>query len=247
MTANVNTVAILGGMGPFAGADLLSKFLSACIDEIIARGGNVNDQAFPAHYLSQWPHPDRTKALLAGKPEQDLVLSSLSQSVSALQTLDVRAIAIACNTAHAWHQELAGRHAGVELLHIAEVTARAACRLDGRPVGLLATEGTYRSRLYSPFFECQGLVCIEPDDAESTLLMQGIYRGVKAGNMALGRRCLSEVVVRMRDRTGVDKFAMACTEIPLALSGFPFERGVVLIDPAVELGAALAKRAYASR
>ena len=232
-------------MGPLAGADLLSKFLSACIAEIGAQGRDVSDQAFPPHYLAQWPHPDRTAALMAGTPERNLVLASLSQSIGALQTLGVRTIAIACNTAHAWHRELSARHAGVELLHIAEVTAQAASRVDHRPVGLLATEGTYRSGVYGPFFERQGLACVEPDGAERALLMEGIYRGVKAGDMGRGKRCLAEVVVRMRSRTGTRKFVLACTEIPLALAGVPLPDDVMLVDPGVELGIALARRAYA--
>jgi aspartate racemase len=232
-------------MGPHAGVDLLNKFLAGCSREILMRGGTVNDQAYPVHYLAQWPHPDRTHALMTGKAQERDVLRSLSASIAALENLDVKTIAIACNTAHAWHQELAAMHDGIELLHIAEVTAKAAAKLALREVGLLATEGTCKAKIYQQYLDVHDIFCHEPDERELDWLMTGIYRGVKAGKLEFAEHCFEKAWTSMQERTGASAFVMGCTEIPIVLAHGGVVDHAALIDPAVELGFELARRAYA--
>lgn len=240
----VTAVAILGGMGPLAGADLLEKFLAGCVKEISIRGGIVNDQAYPVHYLAQWPHPDRTRALLTGDAEQLNVLHSLSDSIAALERLNVKTIAIACNTAHAWHQKLAAIHPGIDLLNIAEVTARAAAKRSIGEVGLLATKGTCKAKIYQQYFDVASILCHEPDACELDWLMAGIYQGVKAGKLEFAEQCFKKALSSMQERTGANAFVMGCTEIPIVLAKSNVAELTTLIDPTVELGLELARRAY---
>lgn len=107
------------------------------------------------------------------------------------------------------------------------------------------------------------MACVVPDAEGRKRLMQGIYDGVKAGNLQLAHQCFSKVAQRLAAAHGVDTLVMACTEIPLGLgvkeslcaSGSLVPGGVELIgsglsglrlvDPAVYLARALANRAYA--
>jgi aspartate racemase len=166
------------------------------------------------------------------------------QALGRLAALGSRAVAIACNTAHAWHATLQERFPQVEVLHVArEVSAHLAAR-GARGIALMATEGTYRIGLYEQAMAGAGLACHLPQADERRLLMRGIYDGVKAGDMALAQACFSQVALRLADRHGPVAIVMGCTEIPLGLRGAAAVEGLSLVDPARVLACALATRAY---
>jgi aspartate racemase len=99
----MNTVGILGGMGPAAGADFVRLFVQACGEHLSARGEAITDQAFPAHWLVQVPAPGRTEALLEYGPSP---LPAMATALRQLAGVGAQAVAIACNTAHLWHRQL---------------------------------------------------------------------------------------------------------------------------------------------
>lgn len=156
-------VGILGGMGPAAGADFLRLFVGACEARLRASGSPVSDQAFPEHWLAQLPVPDRTLALLEDGPSP---FEGMVSGIEGLQSHGVATIAIACNTAHAWHAKLQRSHPDVELLHIVEETAKylAAQRIDA--VCLLATQGTYSLGFYQAALAERGIGCHLPTEPE---------------------------------------------------------------------------------
>ena len=191
--ATSRVVGILGGMGPAAGADFVRLFVEACGEHLRRQGLPVSDQAYPEHWLAQVPVPDRSTALDQPHNGGHQPLEAMLQAMGRLAALGATTVAVACNTAHAWHSQLQARFPQLEVLHVAQEVARSlAARGVGR-VGLLATEGTYRSGLYDQALEAAGLQCCIPDAPGQERLMQGIYQGVKAGDMALARQCFSEV------------------------------------------------------
>lgn len=235
-------VGILAGMGPAAGVDFARLFVAACEDWLRSHGHAVCDQAYPAHWMAQLPIPDRTRALTDGAAPQPL--EAMAQGLAQLAGLGARAVAMPCNTAHAWHAALQERVPQVALLHMPRETA-AALRAQGQErVALLATEGSYRIGLYEQAFAAQGIACVLPHAKARQWLMQGIYDGVKAGDMALAQQRFVAVGQALRAQHGDIALAMACTEIPLALPQAPEAQGWTLIDPTAILARALARRAY---
>lgn len=113
-------VGILGGMGPAAGADFVRLFVEACSRQLQALGRGVQDQAFPEHWLAQVPVPDRTGALLNRDSGAHQPLEPMLQALGRLAALGARSVAMACNTAHAWHGRLQERFPQLELLHVAQ-------------------------------------------------------------------------------------------------------------------------------
>ncbi|QNP47390.1 aspartate/glutamate racemase family protein [Diaphorobacter aerolatus] len=237
------TVGILAGMGPAAGVDFVRLFVAACESWLREHGHPVLDQSYPEHWMAQLPVPDRTLALSDASAEQPL--DAMARGLRQLASLGATAIAIPCNTAHAWHAALQERVPEVELLHIASETATDVERRGLARVALLATEGTYGAGLYGHAFDALGIQCLLPDQAARKRLMQGIYDGVKAGDLALAQQCFTEVGEQLRAQHGDIALVMACTEIPLALPQAPAARGWTLIDPTAILANALARRAYA--
>ncbi|MDM0004032.1 amino acid racemase [Variovorax sp. J22G73] len=242
--AVTHTVGILGGMGPAAGADFVRLFVQACAQQMRARGEPVRDQSFPEHWLAQVPVPDRTDALASTEQGAHQPLEPMLQALGRLAALGSRAVAIACNTAHAWHGSLQARFPQVELLHMARETARQLAEQGARDVALMATEGTYRVRLYEQALAEAGLGCHIPSVDERRIITRGIFEGVKAGNMPLAAQCFSDVALRLAERHGPVTIIMGCTEVPLGLQGLPAVAGLDLVDPAQVLAAALARRAY---
>jgi aspartate racemase len=241
--STMSPVGIIGGMGPLAGAQYLSLFLDECALLIEQGGSKVSDQRFPPHYVFQQPIPDRTSALLGSADEYTQILSSLSGQVDGLRQLGAKAVAIACNTAHAWYAELQKVHNDIELLHMGDVAARRLSAFGETEVCVLATVGTIKSRIYAQSFSKFGISCYEPNAQELETLMAGIYDGVKSGNYDHGRDCFSNVVAQMRGRTGVSSFLMACTEIPLALTAANVPLACRLYDPTRLSARELAMRA----
>ena len=238
------TVGILGGMGPAAGADFARLFVTACADHMRGRGIAVSDQAFPEHWLAQVPVPDRSTALGTPGFGGHQPLEPMLQAMGKLAALGATTIAVACNTAHAWHGELQQRFPQLEVLHVAREVARTMATRGVRQVGLLATTGTYQAGLYDQAFTQQGVLCHSPLPEEREQLMHGIYSGVKVGDMALAHAAFTGVAEALAKRHGLQTLVLGCTEIPLALTSVPGIPGLELIDPAELLAQALAQRAY---
>ncbi len=240
------TVGILGGMGPAAGADFVRLFVRACTDRMQALQIPVTDQGFPEHWLAQVPVPDRSSALGSPGAGGHQPLEPMLQAMGRLAALGATTVAVACNTAHAWHGALQERFPQLEVLHVAREVAVTLSHRGVAEVGLLATEGTYRAGLYDQALRQTGLRCHVPEAHEQTKLMDGIYLGVKKGDMAFAQDCFAEVAQALARRHGLSTLILGCTEIPLALTAVPGMPSLALVDPAMLLAQALAQRAFAA-
>ena len=231
-------------MGPAAGADFARLFVSACTEHMRASGQVVCDQSFPEHWLAQVPVPDRSAALDSPVLGAHQPLELMLQALSKLAALGASAVAIACNTAHAWHSALQERFPQLELLHVAREVAANLSSRGVREVGLLATAGTYRTGLYDEALLAAGVECHLPPPHERDILMRGIYEGVKTGNVMLARASFTQVAESLACRHGLSTLVLGCTEIPLALDCVPGMDTLFLVDPSMLLAKALAHRAF---
>lgn len=238
------TVGILGGMGPAAGADFVQLFVRACTVRMGELGIPVRDQSYPEHWLAQVPIPDRSAALADARPGGHQVAEPLLQATGRLAALGARVLAIACNTAHAWHALVQQRFPDLLVLNGVQEVVTALAARPVRRVGLLATRGTYDSGLYQFALERAGIACYTPTLAERELVTRGIYDGVKAGNDPLAREHFVAVARNLQQRHGVQVLIMGCTEIPLVLRGASPWPDAELVDPALVLAQALARHAY---
>jgi aspartate racemase len=245
----MHVVGILGGMGPAAGADFVRLFVQACTQHMqrdVQRNGQaVRDQDFPEHWLAQVPVPDRTQALQDAQSGAHQPLEPMLQALGRLAALGARSVAIACNTAHAWHAPLQARFPQIELLNMAHELAQRLAEQGVHQAALMATLGTYQTGLYERALGQAGIQCHTPTTPERERIMQGIYQGVKAGNLSLAQQCFSEVARSLVQRHGAVHLVLGCTEIPLALQAVDGVSSDQLLDPAQVLAQALALRAYA--
>lgn len=247
-------IGIVGGLGPFAHVDFERKLLDAASELVGAR----RDQDFPQWVLSSIPQtPDRTEAFFGQADDPTPVLL---RSLERLRRSGADFAVVACNTAHLFLARLRDE-SPLPIISLIEVTAGEAARIaPGGSVGLLATSGTLRSRLYHDPLEARGLRVVSPFDLDGgeTLqrrnVMEPIYGpwvdgrhrggGIKTdGGSARARTLLEEAAGRLVADGGADVLVAGCTEIPLALEGAEVA-GRPLLDPAALLAAAAVRYAY---
>jgi aspartate racemase len=197
-----DTIGVLGGMGPLATADLLTKVVHAT-----PAGG---DQDHLPLIVANLPHiPDRQLAVRGKGPSP---LPALIAVRDLLLSAGARCLVMPCNSAHVWYPELTDG-CPVPFLHIVDA-ARDAIG-DVSTVGVVAAPATLKSRLYPTRLEAAGLACTEPTSIEEAKL-EAVIAKVKAGYLTHAAPGLEAAVLAQLNR-GADTVILACTELPLLL------------------------------
>jgi aspartate racemase len=236
-------IGLVGGMGPYAGLDLLKKVY----DNVDAR----SDQDYPdvAMISASRLIPDRSHYIK--HPETENPAVGIMYCVERLARMGATHVGVSCNTAHApiiMNQVRAYvglEELPVELLSIVEEAYRYAIeRVEGERIALFATEGTYLSRIYHTVFEKDGrFEIVEPGDEDKRRIWDSIYDkefGIKAKSNPVDQRAVDNfriVSERMMDEERISTFIMGCTEIPLGMCRLRLP--ATLIDPATVLARSL--------
>lgn len=233
-------IGVVGGVGPFAGIDLLAKIAAQTVAQ--------RDQEHLAVYSISQPRPigDRTGFLL-GKSDVNPGYA-IAEQLHALSQMGASVAGIPCNTAHAPSIfAVIQRHApaGLRLLHmIDEVVRHVQSDYAGiKKIGVLSTTGTYHSRVYPEHLEGAGFRPLVPDEeVQDKLINQAIYDpdyGLKALGTATerSREDLGRGVTHLRAK-GAEAVILGCTEIPLAITEKRVD-GTVILDPTLILARAL--------
>src|SRR5690554_5858189 len=169
-------IGVIGGMGPYAGLDLVRKIF----DETRAS----RDQEHVPVALLSFPDsiPDRSEHLRRGGQSP---VPALVESAKQLQNLGATVIGIPCNTAHAAaiFDELTDRLSAVDtpprILHIVQETVDfVAAEMSGiTNVGVLSTLATFRLRLYADAIDGAGLNAVLPDESvQDELIDRNIFQ-----------------------------------------------------------------------
>jgi len=198
------TIGIVGGMGPEATADLFVK--------IIKSTPAGKDQDHLRVVIDSNPEiPDRTAYILGKGSDPRPYLVAAAKNV---EKMGASFLAIPCNTAHYFHQDVQDA-VRVPVLHIMREVARSLAGKITR-VGILASTGTLVTRLYEDFLLNEGIETVAPQGPDQDEVMDAIY-SVKAGNLVRGR----ELALRQGARlvaSGAQVVIAGCTEIPLVLN-----------------------------
>ncbi len=209
------TLGILGGMGPLATVDLMTK--------IIALTPAQKDQDHIHMIVDNYPQiPDRTEAIL-GKGTSPL--SFMIDSAKRLEAAGADFIAIACNTAHYYVDDIQDS-VNIPIMSMPKETVKFIDTAGFKTIALLATDGTISTNLYQESLRKRGFTVVVPDKLTQVSIMEGIY-AVKSGDLNKGKKLFlhaSKTVIEQ----GAEAIIAACTEIPLVLSVLD---GTSLIDP----------------
>ncbi|WP_353951309.1 amino acid racemase [Knoellia sp. S7-12] len=198
-------VGILGGVGPMATVYFMQRVLE------MTDAGRDQDHVD----MLVWNHasiPDRTAYLVGDSDESPGPV--MAEDARQLERAGAKFIALPCNTAQAFLDEVQAA-VGIPVIDIvAETVAAAQAAVPGlTTLGILATDGTLRSEIYHRAAGAAGLTPVTPDDVAQKDVMSMIYDGVKAG-MPVERERFDAAVAHLRDK-GAGAIVLGCTELSI--------------------------------
>jgi aspartate racemase len=215
---NVNemVVGVLGGMGSYSTLHFFERLLDAFeVEKEWERPRVIID--------NNCVLPSRVRAILYDERREELT-RGMADSLDRLLGYEPDVIAIPCNTAHVFLEEVRRHRGGREdrVLHMLDATASACVARGHRDVFLLATEGTIATRVYEDSCDPQGVRVHNPTDAQ-LVQVRAFIEQVKRKD-ALDHEGFASFLAGL----GHDAVVLGCTELSLFYNeSLP----VTLIDP----------------
>lgn len=209
------TIGVIGGMGPAATADFLSR--------LVAGVNAASDTDHPRVLVDSNPHvPDRNAAALHGADSPGPALAAMG---TALVAQGAQVLAMPCNAAHGW------AHAITAAPFVSMIDAAVAEAMAHQPrcIGVLGVGATLALDLY-------GRASPVPVLAGDLAVVQPAVNAIKAGDRSHDvRSALAGEAARLA-AAGADVVIAACTEVPLLLA--QADVAVPLIDSTAALARA---------
>ena len=244
-------IGILGGMGTQAGLDFCNKLA------ILYRG--KIDQEYPLFLLYN-------KSNIPGRPESigvqtrnlsnrfinkisekkySLVLKSLLNGCQVLKKSKCKFIVIPCNTAHYWYDDLK-KKIKLPIINMPKEVFKHTvknCKKKSS-IGLLATEGTLKTGVYSNFFD-KSFNLIYPNKIIQKNSVNKAIKFVKMGKVKEANKIIKPAINYLIKKR-CNKIILGCTELPIAIFAFKSFKTIksskVFLDPNLILAYAAMKK-----
>ena len=247
-------IGILGGMGTQAGLDFCNKLA-------ILNRGKI-DQEYPLFLLynksnipgrpesigSQTKNLSNKSTNKTSREKYNKVLKSLLKGCKLLEKNKCKFIVVPCNTAHYWFDDLQ-KKINIPIINMPKEVfkfTKKKCTKNSR-VGLLATEGTLKTGVYSKFFE-NDYKLIEPSQKIQKSSVNKAIKLVKMGNVKAASKAIKPAIdslIKMKCK----KIILGCTELPIAIFAFKSFKNIksskIFLDPNLILAhSAMIKHKY---
>ncbi|HDZ40264.1 MAG TPA: aspartate/glutamate racemase family protein [Bacteroidetes bacterium] len=232
-------IGVVGGMGTYAGIDLLRK--------IADNTGAVKDQEHLPVAMLSLPDKilDRSEYFFGEVDENPG--QAIAEVVKKLHSLGACVFGIPCNTAHV--QKILNPvieiiRDGCTLVNMIREVSQYISKSypDVEKVGIMGTNGVFKSRVYDDYMSAEGLQTLYPDeDVQFSMVHPAIYDmeyGIKAMSEPVSERARVDLltVLRMLIHEGAQVIVLGCSEIPLAIK----EKAIEYI-PIIDANDVLAK------
>ncbi|MCF6466256.1 aspartate/glutamate racemase family protein [Clostridium sp. Cult2] len=222
-------LGIVGGMGPLATCELFRRIIELTDAE--------KDQEH-MHIIidNNTKIPDRTEHIL-GRGEDPRI--ELTRSVIKLETMGVDYIAIPCNTAHYFYNDIV-KYTKVKILNMINETVNFLKENNSKDKDylLLSTEGTYKTGIYEKYFNSSGLNILIPNDEDKKTIMKWIY-GVKSSDFNVSLEDVESLIDKYTGNKDIP-IIIGCTELSvlvekIGLTKKYFDPMTILAKRCVEL------------
>jgi len=208
-----NTLGVIGGLGPIATAHFM---------ELVIRMTEAQtDQEHLDMILYNRPSiPDRTGYILdKTRPNP---LPEMIRVGNALARQGAKLIAIPCMTAHYFHADLT-RYIEAPIVHAIHETAVHLKKHGITRVGIMATDGTIRSKLFQQELQKHGIEAVVPGEQGQKCVMSIIYDDIKANRPAqMDKFRFASDELRA---LGAQAIILGCTELSLVKRDYPIGAG----------------------
>ncbi len=175
-----------------------------------------------------------------GSKSKDTIIRFSRQIIRFLQTKEVKAIVIACNTASALALDIVRKETNLPILGVVVPGARAAVReTRNKKIGVIGTEATIKSEMYTklmqeedPSVEVVGKAC--------PLFVPLIEEGFAKHEVT---RQIIDIYLQDMRKSGIDTLILGCTHYPLIRSDIHEYMGeeIHIVNPAYETAMDLKK------
>ena len=244
-------IGILGGMGTQAGLDFCNKLA-------IQYRGKI-DQDYPLFFLYNKSNiPGRPESIgkitgalsnrfenLTSKKKYEKVLKSLVNGCKKLEKAKCKFIVIPCNTAHYWYEDLQ-KKIKIPIINMPKEVfnhTKKKCKRNSK-IGLLATEGTLKTKVYDKIFNRNYRLFL-PSDKLQKLNVNRAIKDVKMGNVKKAARII-QPAIKYLIKNRCKKIILGCTELPIAIFAFQSIKTVksskIFLDPNLILANTAAKK-----
>ncbi|MFK4328388.1 aspartate racemase [Bacillus sp. RC97] len=197
-------IGILAGMGPKS----TGPFVDTVVAECQTIYGAKHDMDFPHMMIYSCPTPfymDRPIDYAAMK-------KAIIEGAQKLESTGVDFIAMPCNTAHLYFEELQ-RSITIPILNIVDETLKAIPENTKR-VALLATEATVQASIYQDGITKRDIEYIHNEQWQE--MINQIITCIKGGEIEEARKLWSLLVLQLKDE--VDTAIIACTDLNVVVS-----------------------------
>ncbi len=195
------TIGILAGMGPRSTAPFIDLVVSECQLQYEAK----YDEEFPKMMIYSLPTP-----FFIDRPiNHDLMKKTITKGLQELESTGVNFIAVPCNTAHIYYNELKAS-VQVPLLNIVEETLKNLPVVSQR-VTLFSTSSTFESDIYQKGIQKAGHKFIFKQEWQSAI--NNLIQCIKTNKNDDQNKRLWENLINQVNQEFVDYIIIACTDL----------------------------------
>ncbi|MGP1255991.1 MAG: aspartate/glutamate racemase family protein [Kiloniellales bacterium] len=211
-------IGILGGMGPEATILLMTRVLA------LTPAQDDSDHV-PLLVDSNTQVPSRIEALIEGTGESPGPV--LAAMAARLVAMGATALAMPCNTAHAYLPEIRAAAGDVPVLDMVGLTAEGFTAMAPQPqrIGMLASTAVQITGLYDKAFASLGIEAVFP---QRQVDVMDVIRAVKRGTCGPSEQAVLAEIAASLIAEGAEALAIACTEISVIADDLP--RTVPVLD-----------------
>jgi aspartate racemase len=249
---NSKVIGIVGGMGPQSGIALYESLIENTPVATDQQHLSVVLMAFPGSIV------DRTLFLEDQIPTNPAY--EIANVIKKLAIAGAQVIGIACNTSHSPAifdvivSEVSKFGLAIKLMHmpleVCNFISNDHSKLSR--IGLMTTNGTYKSAVYKNMLQERGYEVVVPDRIfQNEVIHRMIYDeriGIKANSVVITEeaRLLCKEALSFFKKRNVEAIVLGCTELSLVLKTSEVD-GMFIIDSTECLAKALIREALASK
>ncbi|HDR7774934.1 TPA: amino acid racemase [Bacillus tropicus] len=192
-------IGILAGMGPKSTGPFVDTVVAGC--QTIY--GAKHDMDFPHMMIYSCPTP-----FYMDRPiDHEAMKKAIIEGAQKLESTGVEFIAMPCNMAHLYFEELQ-QSLSIPILNIVDETLKAIPETAKR-VALLATEATVRAEIYQDGIAKRNIDYIYYEQWQESI--NQIITYIKSGEVKEAHRLWDALVLQLKDE--VDTAIIACTDL----------------------------------
>ncbi|WP_411469726.1 aspartate/glutamate racemase family protein [Bacillus thuringiensis] len=197
-------IGILAGMGPKS----TGPFVDTVVAECQTIYGAKHDMDFPHMMIYSCPTP-----FYMDRPiDHEAMKKAIIEGAQKLESTGASFIAMPCNTAHLYFDELQ-QSLSIPILNIVDETLKAITETAKR-VALLATEATVQAGIYQDGIAKRNIEYIHYEQWQESI--NQIITYIKSGEVEEARELWSALVLQLKDE--VDTAIIACTDLNVLAS-----------------------------